>query len=352
MIPLAQRAAAQPKATQGLLGLFTLATAQRRYLDDGDGRDLFGEQQELARDAARASEREIEATIARILPPADAERLNQQVEQLASQNPIRGTFMVGSIQSAFVTAQQTGSFDWFLSAPMAPFRALQGVESGAAAIHEFNTTARQLGDIAAALPEETRWQLELFLYDVEERQTVIAGLAAFQKLADSSAQLSATAADLPANTRLELEGLLEDSTKSQAELRSTLDQLRQTIASADGAIGNARPLAESLERFAAQTDQAGKSWTELIAAVRGSDREKPANSPPSRPFDITEYERTASQLQVTASELRALVAEVQGGSGTSLLNAVLWRAVVFVAACTALLLLYRALAPRIGAKRL
>ena len=205
------------------------------------------------------------------------------MEQLASENPIRGVFMLGTIQGAYASRSRRERFDWFLTAPMAPFRALQGVESGAVAIHEFNTTARQLGDIAAGLPEQTRWQLELFLYDVEERETVVAGLAAFQQIADASAQLSTTAAELPANTRRELEGLLEDSSKSQADLRSTLEQLRQTIASADGAIGNARPLAESLERFAAQADQAGKSWTELIAAVRGPDREKPAGSPPSKP---------------------------------------------------------------------
>jgi hypothetical protein len=351
VIPLAQRAALAPRASQGLLGLFTLATAQRRYLVDGDGRSLFGEQQGLARDLAQDLEKDVEATIARVLPVADAERLNKQVEQLASENPIRGVFLLGTIQSGFSNAQSTGTFDWFLTAPLAPFRVFQGVESGAAAIHEFNTTARQLGDIAAALPEETRWQLELFVYDLEDRETVVSGLAAFEKIADASAQLSTTAAELPQATRRELAGLLEDSSRSQADLRSTLDQLRQTIASADGAVANARPLAESLERFAAQADQAGKSWSELIAAVRSPDGKPPENTPPSRPFDITEYERTASQLQQTASEIRALVVEVQGGSGTSLLNAVLWRALAFVAACFALLLLYRALAPRIGARR-
>jgi len=348
MIPIAQRAATSPSAPRGLLALFTLAIAQRRYLEDGDGRSLFGEQQATARDMAQNLEKDVETTVARVLPAADAERLNKQVEQLANENPIRGVFMLGTVQSGFTSAQSKGTFDWFLTAPMAPFRVFQGVESGAAAIHEFNTTARELGDVAAALPEQTRWQLELFLYDLEDRETVVSGLDAFEKIADASAQLSTAAAELPQATRRELEGLLADSSKSQTDLRNTLDQLRQTITSTDGAIANARPLAESLERFAAQADQAGKSWTELIAAVRA---QPPENAPPSRPFDITEYERTAAQLQQTASEFRALVVEVQGGAGTSLLNAVFWRALAFVAACFALLLLYRALAPRVAVKR-
>jgi hypothetical protein len=351
MIPFSQRAAVAPKATQGLLALLTLATAQRRYLVDGDGKLLFGDQEEIARNAAEAIEKDVEATVAHVLPAADAARLNAQVEQLANENPIRGVFMLATIQSGFSNAQSVGAFDWFLTAPLVPFRVFQGVESGAAAIHEFNTTARQLGDIAAALPEETRWQLELFLYDLEDRDTVVSGLAAFEKIADASAQLSTTAAELPQVTRRELESLLQESSKSQADLRDTLDQLRQTIASADGAIANAQPLADSLERFAAQADMAGKSWGELIATVKSPGTKPSENAPPSKPFDITDYERTAAQLQQTASELRGLVAEIQGSGGTSLLDALLWRAFAFVAACFALLLAYRALAPRVGARR-
>jgi hypothetical protein len=292
----------------------------------------------------------MQMTVARILPASEAERLDKEVEQLARDNPIRGVFMLGGAQSAFTSARESGRFNWLLSAPLAPFRAFQGVESGAAAIHEFNTTARQLGDIAASLPEETRWQLELFLYDLEDRDTMVAGLAAFQKIADASAQLSVTAAELPRETRRELQSLLEESSQSQADLRTTLEQLRQTIASADGAVANARPLAESLARFAEHADMAGKSWTELIARVRSPRDEEPASATPSRPFDIADYERTALQLHESATEIRALLADVRSGGGASLLDALLWRALVFVAACFALLLLYRALAPRIGAK--
>jgi hypothetical protein len=350
MIPLATRVAVSPKASQGLLALFTLATAQRRYLVEGEGRALFGEQQEVARSAAREIEQDIEATIARILPAGDAGRLNRQVEQLASDNPIRGIFMLGTIQSGFIDATSMGTFDWFLTAPLAPFRVFQGVESGAAAIHDFNTTARQLGDIATKLPEEIRWQLELLLYDLEDRDTMVSGLAAFEKIADASGELSTAAASLPESMRRELESLLSQSSQSQADLRSTLEQLQQTIASAEGAAANARPLADSLERFAAHVEQAGNSWSELIARVRAPGEQPPVGAPPSKPFDIADYERAAVQLQESAAEIRALIAEMRDGGGASLFDALLWRALAFAVACTALLLLYRAVAPRIGVK--
>jgi len=347
VIPLAQQAASRARATEAFLALYTLVTAQRYYLVDGDGRSLFGDQQETARRASQEIESEFDADVSRILPAADAVRLDRQVEELAAANPIRGVFMLGRTESGFSKAETLGAFDWFLAAPMAPFRALQGVESGAAAIHEFNTTARQMGDIAAALPEQTRWQLELFLYDLEDRDTMVAALAAFQKVADASAQLSETAAELPHATRRELESLLADTSQSQENLRTTLAELRQTIASADGAVANARPLADSLERFAAQADEAGKSWSQLIAAVRGPGDKATARAD-ARPFDIADYERAAVTLRETASELHELLAELQGAGGTSLLDALLWRALAFVAACFVLALLYRALAPRLS----
>jgi len=57
------------------------------------------------------------------------------------------------------------------------------------------------------------------------------------------------------------------------------------------------------------------------------------------------------QLHESASEVRALVGAIQGGGVAPLLDALLWRALAFFGACFALLLLYRAMARRIGAKR-
>jgi hypothetical protein len=67
--------------------------------------------------------------------------------------------------------------------------------------------------------------------------------------------------------------------------------------------------------------------------------------PNARPFDIIDYERTATQIGTSATELRALIADVRGGGpGASLLDALLWRALAFVAGAFALLLVYRVLA--------
>jgi hypothetical protein len=343
MIPMAQRAALAPLPTEGLVQLLALSGSQRAYLTDGAGRDMFADQQETARTAAIAIDEDFRALAARILPPEQAARLLGQVDEVTRTNPIRGEFALETARRAYAALADQGSLNWFLRAPMAPFRALEGVESGAQAIHEFNTTARQFNDLVNSLPEQTRWQMELFLYDLEDRQTVVAAVDAAQAIAESAERLSLAAEELPETTRRELVALLEESAQGQAELRETLSALRETLASADSALGNARPLAESLERIAANVDAAGKSWQGVIEAVRA--RDDTPRDPDARPFDVLDYERTATRIATTASELRALVADLRGGApGGSLLDALLWRALALVAGSFALLLVYRVLA--------
>jgi hypothetical protein len=343
MIPLAQRAALAPLPTEGLVQLLALSSAQRAYLTDGAGRDLFGAQQETASSAAVVIDEDLRALTERILPPEQAQRLLGEVGEATRESPIRGEFALEAARSGLAKLSREGKLNWFVRAPMAPFRALEGVETGAQAIHEFNATARQFSDLVAVLPEQTRWQLELFLYDLEDRESVDRALAVSESMAESAERLSLAAERFPEATRRELVALLDESAAGQAELRQTLTSLREAFASADAALQNARPLAESLERIAANVDAAGKSWAGVVEALRREDERPP--DPNARPFDILDYERTASQIGTAAGELRTLIADVRGGGPAgSLLDALLWRALAFVAGAFALLLVYRVLA--------
>ncbi len=331
LIPLAQEAAfSGPR--EGYVELLVLCVAQRQYLTDGAGAQLFGEQQELARAAARRIEADARSYATRFLPGDRAAALAAEVETLAREHPIAGEFVSEGLQRAFADVEPGARFDWIFTLPMAPFRAFEGVESGAQAIHEFNATARQLGDLAARLPELTRWQLELFAYDLEDRETLLRGLDAFERLA-------AAAESLPTATREQLAALLEESTSAQQELRTTLDALREASASVDATLANARPLAEALERVAGRADAAGATWGELVARLRPADA---GAKEQGRPFDITEYERTASSVRDAAVELRAVLDALRAGQ-TSLGDTLLWRGLVLLVAFFALLVAYRAL---------
>jgi hypothetical protein len=335
MIPLAQEAALSGPR-EGYVELLVLCVAQRQYLTDGAGASLFGERQEIARSAALRLEAGALSYASRLLPRERAAALAGEAEALAKERPIVGEFAAASLHRAFADVSPGARFDWVFRLPMAPFRAFEGVESGAQAIHEFNATARQLGDLAARLPELTRWQLELFLYDLEDRETTMRGLEAFERL-------SASAERLPAATREELERLLEESTAAQQELRTTLDALRQASASIDGTLANAQPLADALERVAGRANEAGATWNELVARFRPEDRGE--EEPQGRPFDITEYERTAAGVRDAAVELRALLDALRAGQ-TSLADTLLWRGLALLVAFFALLLVSRAISAR------
>jgi hypothetical protein len=345
MIPLVQEVSLS-QAREGYVSLYIVCVAQRQYLSTGAGRGLFGEQQEIAQRAAARIEADVRGRAERFFGRERAGALAAQVEQLAQEQPIQGEFVAAGLQRSFAKVAPGGGLDWLFALPMAPFRTIGGVESGAQAIHEFNETARQLGDLAASLPELSRWQTELLLYDVEDRESVRRSLAAFEQLSASAARFNAVAEQLPRSMRGELSALLEESSAAQAELRRTLEAFRQATGGIDTTLANARPLAESLERIAGSANEAGASWAELVAQFR-----PPAGTPSSaRPFDITEYERTAAGIRDAAAELRALIEATRAGEA-SLADALLWRGLALLGAFFALLLLYRLLAARLGLTR-
>jgi len=106
---------------------------------------------------------------------------------------------------------------------------LEGIDAGAKAISDFNTTARQFSQIVEDMPQHVRWQTELLWYELEEREAVTRALDSFQTLAGSSAKLAATAETLPRDLREQMLLLLDDLEDRHTVLTETLDQTRRTL---------------------------------------------------------------------------------------------------------------------------
>lgn len=258
---------------------------------------------------------------------------------------MRGEFSAGALAEGLVDPETQTSLAWALNVPMVPFRALTGINEGAQAIREFNQVATQLGDLAAELPRLLRWQVELSLYDFEDRQTTMDGLAAFQTLAESSDRLSATAETLP-------EFL-------SSNIPETLRDARETLAHAQFVLAEARTLVTPMSDIAAQMRAAGDSWATVVQEL-GSERER---DPDSRPFDIREYERTAQEIRLASDGLQTLVADVRAlaggpelgtavagveGSWRSLVDMAAWRLLQLMLVFFALLVAYRLFSSRMG----
>ena len=130
-------------------------------------------------------------------------------------------FWVASFQRTAREVRASGALDWVVGVPLSPVRALEGVGSGAAAIHDFNDTALRFSRVVEGIPVQLRWQAELLLYDVEDRESLSNALASLDTISQSARLASEAVAKLPAD----LHSLLEDSER-------TLERLQKVVASA------------------------------------------------------------------------------------------------------------------------
>ncbi len=343
MIPLAHQALLTLDPQEAYFELLTLTQAMAQYLTDGAGRELFGDAQPIAVDAARDVEVDLQRIGARFLSPEPLADATARAAELARQHPIRGVFLRAEIEVGLAQVAPGSRFSDLIDLPMAPFRALQGVDAGAQAIREFNATAQQFNALVAGLPQQLLWQLELFLYDVEETHAVGAGLEAFESIAQSAARL-------PHEIRLEGEALIERLAASEAELGDALAAYRAALADTGPALVSARELAQTLGTAAERVDAAGVTWAALIRDLRAPPADaSTAGGAEGQSFDLLELERAAARVEQTGSELRAHVADLRAldDEGIGLLDRIFWRALLFVALSLGLLLVYRAAGARI-----
>jgi len=285
LVPLVQEAALGDDPRAAYVDVFTLVVMMRLYLTEGDGRAIFGDQQPIAAEAATRLGEEIQDLGRRFIPAGRLEEIHEKVAELGRRRVIAGSdFAVAGFQRAAREIRATGALDWVVDIPMSPFRALEGVGSGAAAIHDFNDTALRFSRVVEHIPVQLRWQAELLAYDLETRDSVQATRDALGSFAGSAERLAATAEHLP------------------QDVAAVLAESEGALAQANAALETARALAGPLREIAAQTNQAGRSWGELFA--------RDPDAPPGRPFDVREYEAAAGGIANAAAELRALAGEL------------------------------------------
>lgn len=355
MPPAAQLAASDHNPRSGYVESLTVAVAQRQYFEDGAGSALFGLQQSIALDAAKEIEKNALHLGESFLTPVKLADLHADVEELAKKHPLRGEFLRESIQAGLSQAETGGMFDDIIRLPMAPFRAIAGVESGAQAIHEFNATAAQFTEIIDQLPQRTRWQMELLSYDLQEQGGVLQqSLHSFETMAESADRLSLAAENAPEDVRIAIASIAEEIDQRNVALKSLLDDLRATLTDVGTTAGTVAPLIDGLTRASEQLNHAGVSWAEVLKELNAPGPPPPPGTPPPRPFDITEYEQTAIAIRSTAEEMRGLLRDVEkagDGISTAFVDRMLRNGIILIVVFFAALLGYRLIASRIAPTR-
>jgi len=331
--PAVKEAAFQPNPQGGYVRMLTIAAMQHRYLTTGDGQNLFGTSQPIAVTAAETLEADAVVIGERFLTPTELAAVRREVDQLAERFPITGTqFSLVHARQATTALPSSNALTDVITLPLAPFRALQGVDTGAAAVRDFNQTARRFSTIVATLPEDLRDQMQLLLYDVEELRSMRQGLATFELAAASADRASLAIERLPDELRATLD----------EQVRALLEESQGTIGEAARAVAQAREVAGPLQVTATQLREASAAWREILGPHDPTPR--PAGA---RGFDVRDWQSAASAIGTAAVELRGLSAELKGFADSAGLDRLFWRAVALLAVFFALLLGYRVLAARL-----
>ncbi|MFI5314717.1 MAG: hypothetical protein ACHQ6T_03380 [Myxococcota bacterium] len=348
--PLAREAAGKQNPRTGYVEALTVAVAHRQYFQDGAGASLFGAQQPIALETAKEIEQNALKLGQSFLPPEKLAELHAEVEELARQHPLRGEFLRERIQVGLAKAETGGAFDDIIGIPMAPFRAIGGVESGAQAIHEFNGTAAQFTEIVDQLPQRMRWQLELLSYDLQENGGVLEqSLDSMQRVAESASRLSLAAERLPADTREAIENVSGELEKRSSTLKALLVEYRGAIGETGATAESVSKLVDAISRSSEQLNQAGVAWSGLVKELRAPSLQPPGQAE-DRAFDIREYEKTAIEIRSTAEAVRALLGDLtktREGVAADITDRLLRDGIILIGVFFASLLAYRLVAARV-----
>jgi hypothetical protein len=332
-----------------------LCTRFRIYLEEGEGGALFADAHHIALNAAKRLEAEIERIGVSFLKENVFETTRKNVIEFANKNPIKSGFSNVVEYATEVPKGQPNPFLSVLRIPMTPFRAIEGVDRTASAIYQFSDTAERFSDIVAELPESTRWQLQLLLFDLEETEMTKSFLNSLAQVSESSARLEKSVKELPEQLREQLTQFVEDVDKKQAALQQTLHQaektslaLNKTLEKLDQTAGSLSAAAEDITETAQAWENAAKATDEVVEEF-GKLRPSPQRKESS--FNIKDYRDTAEQTSQAANDIKALLAEIENLLESRrydfMLNGILIRAAGLVILIFVLAVLYRILSVRL-----
>ncbi len=341
-------------STVAFIEVWSLCVRFRKYLEEGEGSALFGEAHEVARNGAKRVEAEIERIGLIFLKNEVFEATRKNVIEFAHNNPIKGTFSNIIVYATEVQKDQTNPFLSVLKIPMTPFRAIEGVDRTASSINQFSDTAERFSDIVAELPESSRWQLQLLLFDIEETNMVKSFLNSLSQFSESSSRLEKSVEKLPEQLRKQLTQFAEDIDSKQANLQQTLQQAEKTSIAVNNTLEKLNQATSSFDAAVKDVTETAQAWETAAKAtgevVQEFNKNKSSQKKAS-PFNIKDYHDTAVQTSQAANDIKALLAEIEDLMETRrynpLLNHLFLRAGGLIVLIFVLAILYRIISFRI-----
>jgi hypothetical protein len=352
--------------------LWTLCVRIRLYVDEGAGTELSGPSRQIAAAMAKELEADIETLGRSFLSPQAFEATQKQVLDFAKLHPIKGNFANVAVFATQTKPGESSPFQNILSIPMAPFRAMEGVDRGASAIYSLRDSANNISGIIEQLPESSRWQALLFIMEMEDTEMAKTVLTNMTQMSQSSARLADAADTLPGKIRQEASTLVTEIDAKQANLQVTLAKTESTAAALEKTLAQADKTIAALNETAHSFSATSRDW-EAAASATGSTvtilrdwANQPAKESTGKPFDVNDYKELAVEINKTAVEVKATLAEArtllgQDGNGgaigeidkrlSSQINGITWRLAGLAVFAFALAVAYKRITSRWKAQK-
>ncbi|MHC4271675.1 MAG: hypothetical protein ACYST2_05125 [Planctomycetota bacterium] len=332
-----------------------LCVRTTQYFESGAGRNFFGEHQDIIVGAAKDIETEIERIGQLFMNENLLSETRSNIRTFAGANPIKGTYTNAVVYATAVKKDQPNPFVETISLPLAPFRAMEGVDRGALAIDRFTHTAQNFTDVVERLPETTKWQMQLLFYDLEETDTIKSFVESTQKISDSSIKLAQSTEDLPQRIREEATILIEEIDEKQQNIQTTLQQAETTAVAIDSALQNSVKAANAFDNTVDSITMTTNSWQEAAKATTEAIQEIQNLIPKREPgtessFKITDVRDVAQEVGNTVNQISSLLAsddvEKLSSLAQNLTNRITWRIAFLIVFAFILALGYRFLVVR------
>ncbi len=173
IVPMVHEIASRNEPQVDYVALAYLTRTVKQYLTVGEGKDIFGDQQSTAVQTASKLDQMILEIGEEFLTPEQIRKLKEKVQIYAEKNPIRGPdFSLEIARKSIQEIDRTNEFSWISNISLAPFGAMSGISAMPAATRDLSRTLWVTSHIIKHLPQLLRWQAELLLWDVEERDSV------------------------------------------------------------------------------------------------------------------------------------------------------------------------------------
>jgi hypothetical protein len=346
----------QDDAVVSFINTWAFCVRLRIYLEEGEGMQLYDKNQHLIVAAARKIEAHIEDVGKLFLLNGTFETTQKSIREFAMMNPIQANYSNLILYPTDTKSEQYSTLKSIVGIPMTPFRAIEGVDRTATAVNRFTDTANHFSDVIADLPESTRWQLLMLLYELEESEMAVSLVSSTDSLSDSAAKLAAFSDRLPERLREQTSLLLEEVDRKQANLQTTLQQAEKVSATVQAALETVKDASASIDVTAKSVKDTADAWGNAAKTTADVAKDIALLIPEqkesaSEPIRIQDIQQTMDKATAAATELRAATAEIKqlvSDDFVSRTTAILvWRILELVAAILAMGLIYKLIVRKI-----